>query len=117
VSSEFGKQHVDVSRAEAIWCIEACKLAGDRLAFGTKSVDFRPPGGLPATPDWRRASSGPTPLYHLRDRAVAGVASGGAEVGRRVDIGAAAEAVRTGSAGEHVVARTSAQPVVTGTAG
>jgi hypothetical protein len=27
-SSEFGQQHVDVSRAEAIWCIEACKLAG-----------------------------------------------------------------------------------------
>lgn len=40
-SSEFGQQHVDLRRAEAIWCIEACKLEGDRLAFGTKVGESR----------------------------------------------------------------------------
>ena len=60
---------------------------------------------------------GPSPRSCLGDRAVAGVALGGGEVGRRVGAGAAAEAVGARPAGEHVVAAHPDQPVVTSAAG
>jgi hypothetical protein len=67
--------------------------------------------GLPAKCDPRRPGRG-RPLSVARDRAVGGVACGGAEVGRRVGAGAAAEAVGARLAGEPVVANGAARAVV-----